>query len=177
MLARLHPIARFLPALLALVLVACGGSAAMPSAGIPTQGGAPTGAPAGTIAQPPNQMPERQPATTPAGTAAPAAAAPTAAPAAEAPQAMAGQPAADAAAGTIAQPPAAPPAVEPAAPPVSAPPAPASPFVQTTADQLSTFALDVDTGAYTAARGYINAGQLPPPDSARAEEFLNYFHY
>ncbi len=177
MLARLHPIARFLPALLALVLVACGGSAAMPSAGIPTQGGAPTGAPAGTIAQPPNQMPERQPATTPAGTAAPAAAAPTAAPAAEAPQAMAGQPAADAAAGTIAQPPAAPPAVEPAAPPVSAPPAPARPFVQTAADQLSTFALDVDTGAYTAARGYINAGRLPPPDSARAEEFLNYFHY
>ena len=54
---------------------------------------------------------------------------------------------------------------------------PASPFVQTTADQLSTFALDVDTGAYTAARGYINAGRLPPPDSARAEEFLNYFHY
>ncbi|MDQ2998529.1 MAG: von Willebrand factor type A domain-containing protein, partial [Chloroflexota bacterium] len=54
---------------------------------------------------------------------------------------------------------------------------PASLFVQTTADQLSTFALDVDTGAYTAARGYINAGQLPPPESARAEEFLNYFHY
>jgi len=54
---------------------------------------------------------------------------------------------------------------------------PASLFVQTTADRLSTFALDVDTGAYTAARGYINAGQLPPPDSARAEEFLNYFHY
>ena len=90
---------------------------------------------------------------------------------------MAEQPAADIAAGTIAQPPVAPPMVEPAAPLVSAPPTPASPFVQTTADQLSTFALDVDTGAYTAARGYINAGQLPPPDSARAEEFLNYFHY
>ena len=41
MLARSHPFARFLPALLALVLVACGGSTAMPSA-------APTGAtPAG----------------------------------------------------------------------------------------------------------------------------------
>jgi Ca-activated chloride channel family protein len=67
--------------------------------------------------------------------------------------------------------------VEPAVPTASTQPVPASPFVQTTADQLSTFALDVDTGAYTAARGYINAGQLPPPASARAEEFLNYFHY
>src|SRR4051794_14184557 len=169
MLARLHAFARFLPALLALVLVACGGSATMPAAGIPTQGGAPTGAPAsGTIAQPPSQMPERQPA----ATAAPAAAAPTAA-AAEAPQPMATQGIADAAA----QPPVLPPMVEPAVTPVSTQPVPASPFVQTTADKLSTFALDVDTGAYTAARGYINAGQLPPPDSARAEEFLNYFHY
>ena len=166
MLARLHPFARFLPALLALVLVACGGSTAMPSA-------APTSAPAvGQPAQPPNQIPQRQPTATPASTSAPAAA-PTAAPAAEAPQPMAEQSAADVAAGTIAKQPTA----EPAAPPVSAPPAPASPFVQTTVDQLSTFALDVDTGAYTAARGYINAGQLPPPDSARAEEFLNYFHY
>jgi len=42
MLAQLHPFARFLPALLAFVLVACGGSAAMPSA-------APTGAPASGI--------------------------------------------------------------------------------------------------------------------------------
>jgi Ca-activated chloride channel homolog len=170
MLARLHPFARFLPALLALVLVACGGSTATPSA-------APTSAPAvGQPAQPPNQIPQRQPAATPASTSA-SAAAPTAAPAAEAPQPMAEQSAADVAAGTIAQPPAAPPVVEPAAPPVSSQPAPTSPFVQTTADRLSTFALDVDTGAYTAARGYINAGQLPPPDSARAEEFLNYFHY
>jgi Ca-activated chloride channel family protein len=176
MLAQLRPFARFLPVLLALILVACGGSAAMPSA-------APTGAPAADLAtQPPNQIPQRQPATTPASTparaatAAPAAEAPTAA-AAEATQPIAAQEAADVAAGTIAQRPTAPPAVEPAAPPVSAPPLPASPFVQTTADQLSTFALDVDTGAYTAARGYINAGQLPPPDSARAEEFLNYFHY
>jgi Ca-activated chloride channel family protein len=165
MLARLHPFARFLPVLLALVLVACGGSATMPSA-------APTGAPAsGQPAQSPNQIPQRMPA----NTSAPAAA-PTAAPAAEAPLPISAQPAVDAA-GTIAERPIAPPAVEPVAPPVTAQPLPASPFVQTTADQLSTFALDVDTGAYTAARGYINAGQLPPPNSARAEEFLNYFHY
>jgi len=178
MLARLHPFARCLPALLAFVLAACGGSTAMPSAaptgGIPAQGGTPA---ANLASQPPNQLPQRQSAATPAGTSAPAAAAPTAAPAADAPQAMAEQPAAEVAAGTIAQPPVGPPMVEPAAPLVSAPPMPASPFVETTADRLSTFALDVDTGAYTAARGYINAGQLPPPDSARAEEFLNYFHY
>lgn len=171
MLARLHPCARFLPVLLALVLVACGGSAA-PSAA-PTTGQSA----AGTIAQPPSQMPVRQSATTPAVTAAPAAAAPTAAPAAEAPQPLTEQQAADVAAGTIAQRPTASPVVEPAAPTASTQPVPASLFVQTTADQLSTFALDVDTGAYTAARGYINAGQLPPPESARAEEFLNYFHY
>jgi Ca-activated chloride channel homolog len=167
MLTRLHPFARCLVALLAFVLVACGGSAASPSA-------APTGAPAaGLIAQSPNQVPQRQSSTTPASTAAPAAA-----PAAEAPTAAAAvQQAADVAAGTIAPPPVAPLVEEPIAPPVSGPPVPASPFVQTTADQLSTFALDVDTGAYTAARGSINAGQLPVPDSVRAEEFLNYFHY
>jgi Ca-activated chloride channel homolog len=173
MLALLRPFARFLPALLAFVLVACGGSAAMPAAA-PTGGSSlQEAAPAGTVDQSANQMPQRPPATTPAGTAAPAAAAPTAAAAAEAPQPIAEQQAADAATGTIAQPP----IVEPTAPPIDAQPVPASPFVQTTVDQLSTFALDVDTGAYTAARGYINAGQLPPPNSARAEEFLNYFHY
>jgi Ca-activated chloride channel family protein len=185
MLIRLYPFARVLPALLAFVLAACGGSAAMPAAGIPTQGGAPTsGSAAGTITQPPSQMPERLPAQSPAATAAPAAAAPTAAaaaPAAEAPtaapaaapQPIVAQEAADANAGTVSQPP----IVEPTTPPIEAQPVPASPFVQTTVDKLSTFALDVDTGAYTAARGYINAGRLPPPESARAEEFLNYFHY
>jgi Ca-activated chloride channel family protein len=87
-------------------------------------------------------------------------------------------PAVDVAAGTAAQPAAvATPVIEPAVPPASAQPVPASPFVQATTDRLSTFALDVDTGAYTAARGSINAGQLPPPNSARAEEFLNYFDY
>ncbi|MEO7912471.1 MAG: von Willebrand factor type A domain-containing protein [Roseiflexaceae bacterium] len=177
MLIRLHPFARFLPALLALVLVACGGSAAMPSA-------APTGAPAaGTIAQPANQIPQRQQATTPAVTAAPAAeapiaAAPTAAAAAPAiAQPLTDQPVVDVAVGAVAQRPTLPPMVEPIAPTASAQTVPVNPFVQTSADQLSTFALDVDTGAYTAARGYINAGRLPPPDSARAEEFLNYFHY
>jgi Ca-activated chloride channel family protein len=168
MLARLHPCARFLPALLALVLVACGGAA-------PTA--APTAPPADLSSQPANQMPAGQLAGSPAATAAPAAAAPTAAAAASG--SIAAQ---EAALPAVAEAPVAPPnarqpVAEPTAPPADSQPVPASPFVETTADQLSTFALDVDTGAYTAARAYINAGQLPPPDTARVEEFVNYFDY
>jgi Ca-activated chloride channel family protein len=37
--------------------------------------------------------------------------------------------------------------------------------------------MDVDTGSYTAARNYINTGVLPPPDTVRVEEFVNYFDY
>jgi Ca-activated chloride channel family protein len=56
-------------------------------------------------------------------------------------------------------------------------PVAANPFVRTTDDNLSTFALDVDTASYTTARNYLNAGQLPPPELTRVEEFVNYFHY
>ena len=42
-------------------------------------------------------------------------------------------------------------------------------------DPFSTFALDVDSGAYAIARDYINRGQLPPFEAVRAEEFINYF--
>lgn len=163
MLARLRRFARFLPALLALVLVACGGST-----GTASPAAAPT---AGSPAQQSNHASQGQLAGAPAATAAPAAEAPVAAPAV-APQPMAERQAADAA-GTIDQPP----AVEPAAPPVSTQPVEVNPFVQAAADHLSTFALDVDTGAYTAARGYLNQGQLPPPGIARVEEFVNYFRY
>lgn len=46
-------------------------------------------------------------------------------------------------------------------------------------DSKSTFALDVDTASYTKARNYIEQGILPPKDSVRVEEFINYFkrHY
>ena len=44
-------------------------------------------------------------------------------------------------------------------------------------DPVSTFSIDVDTGSYTNARRFIRLGQLPPPDSVRTEEFLNYFNY
>lgn len=50
-----------------------------------------------------------------------------------------------------------------------------NPFVDTAQDQLSTFALDVDTGAYSVARRYIQDGLLPPQEAVRVEEFVNYF--
>ena len=42
---------------------------------------------------------------------------------------------------------------------------------------VSTFSIDVDTGAYTNVRHMLNAGRLPPADAVRAEEFINYFDY
>lgn len=50
-----------------------------------------------------------------------------------------------------------------------------NPSVDTEDDQLSTFALDVDTGSYTIMRNYLSEGKLPPPDSVRVEEYVNYF--
>lgn len=50
-----------------------------------------------------------------------------------------------------------------------------NPIIDTEDDHLSTFALDVDTGSYTVMRNYINDGYLPPEDSVRVEEYVNYF--
>lgn len=50
-----------------------------------------------------------------------------------------------------------------------------NPSIDTEDDNLSTFALDVDTGSYTIMRNYLNDGNLPPPDSVRVEEYVNYF--
>jgi Ca-activated chloride channel family protein len=101
--------------------------------------------------------------------------APTSAPAAYPTAAMAAQPAVPAAApATLAE------AQQDAAvPPPTMPPRPiaVNPFTRTSDDHLSTFAIDVDTAAYTAARNYLNASQLPPPDAVRVEEFVNYFRY
>jgi Ca-activated chloride channel family protein len=52
-----------------------------------------------------------------------------------------------------------------------------NPFVTASEDRLSTFAIDVDTGAYTLARRKINGGSLPSQEGVRVEEFLNYFRY
>ena len=42
---------------------------------------------------------------------------------------------------------------------------------------VSTFSIDVDTGSYSNARRFLVDGGLPPKDSVRTEEFLNYFRY
>ncbi len=50
-----------------------------------------------------------------------------------------------------------------------------NPFIDTEDDQLSTFAIDVDTASYTIARRYLDDGHLPDQNSIRVEEFVNYF--
>jgi Ca-activated chloride channel homolog len=50
-----------------------------------------------------------------------------------------------------------------------------NPSIDTDDDNLSTFALDVDTGSYTIMRNYLSEGNLPPSDSVRVEEYVNYF--
>ena len=47
----------------------------------------------------------------------------------------------------------------------------------TSKEAMSTFSIDVDTGSYTNARRYLRSGQLPPAESVRIEEFINYFSY
>lgn len=42
---------------------------------------------------------------------------------------------------------------------------------------VSTFSIDVDTGSFTNLRRYLSMGQLPPKDSVRIEELINYFDY
>lgn len=42
---------------------------------------------------------------------------------------------------------------------------------------VSTFSIDVDTGAYSNTRRMLNAGRLPVQDAVRVEEFINYFAY
>jgi Ca-activated chloride channel homolog len=52
-----------------------------------------------------------------------------------------------------------------------------NPTVDTTKETQSTFGLDVDTASYTLARSYLERGVLPPAESIRVEEFVNYFAY
>jgi Ca-activated chloride channel homolog len=42
---------------------------------------------------------------------------------------------------------------------------------------VSTFSIDVDTGAYSNVRRWLRNGRLPPQDAVRVEEFINYFDY
>ncbi len=42
---------------------------------------------------------------------------------------------------------------------------------------VSTFSIDVDTGAYSNVRRWLRNGRMPPQDAVRVEEFINYFDY
>lgn len=48
---------------------------------------------------------------------------------------------------------------------------------QVSLQPVSTFSIDVDTGSYSNARRMLSNGLLPPSDSVRIEEFINYFDY
>ena len=51
-------------------------------------------------------------------------------------------------------------------------------FVEVKTQPLSTFGLDVDTASYATMRRYVQkSGRLPPQDSVRLEEYVNYFRY
>ncbi|MWV28583.1 vWA domain-containing protein [Aurantiacibacter rhizosphaerae] len=42
---------------------------------------------------------------------------------------------------------------------------------------VSTFSVDVDTGAYANVRRFLSQGRLPPQAAVRTEELINYFRY
>ena len=51
-------------------------------------------------------------------------------------------------------------------------------WVETAAENTSTFSIDVDTASYTLIRNYLmNYNQMPPKDRVRIEEMVNYFDY
>jgi Ca-activated chloride channel family protein len=50
-----------------------------------------------------------------------------------------------------------------------------NPYVDPDEDQVSTFALDVDTASYTIAQRYVDDGHRPDPASIRVEEWVNAF--
>jgi Ca-activated chloride channel family protein len=52
-----------------------------------------------------------------------------------------------------------------------------NPFLRVTQNPLSTFSIDVDTAAYANLRRFLSNGALPPKDSVRIEEMVNYFAY
>lgn len=50
--------------------------------------------------------------------------------------------------------------------------------IQSVAEQpVSTFSVDVDTGAYANVRRFLNQGADVPPEAVRTEEMINYFRY
>ncbi|MBD2841225.1 vWA domain-containing protein [Erythrobacter rubeus] len=52
-----------------------------------------------------------------------------------------------------------------------------SPVKLVNAEPVSTFSVDVDTGAYANTRRFLSQGMTPPKDAVRTEEMINYFRY
>jgi len=52
-----------------------------------------------------------------------------------------------------------------------------NPVKRAAEEPVSTFSIDVDTGAYANVRRFLNQGRLPPEDAVRVEELINYFDY
>ncbi len=52
-----------------------------------------------------------------------------------------------------------------------------NPFLGVVQNPLSTFSIDVDTASYSNMRRFLDGGKLPPKDSVRIEELVNYFDY
>ena len=52
-----------------------------------------------------------------------------------------------------------------------------NPIQRAAENPVSTFSIDVDTGAYSNVRRTLNEGRLPPQDAVRVEELINYFDY
>jgi len=50
-------------------------------------------------------------------------------------------------------------------------------FLAVRDNPLSTFSIDVDTASYANVRRFLDSGSLPPKDSVRIEELINYFDY
>ncbi|MEN8927581.1 MAG: von Willebrand factor type A domain-containing protein [Flavobacteriales bacterium] len=50
-------------------------------------------------------------------------------------------------------------------------------FINVNKEPLSTFSIDVDKASYSNMRRFINQGELPPKNSVRIEEMINYFDY
>ena len=55
--------------------------------------------------------------------------------------------------------------------------APVNPIHRVLESPVSTFSIDVDTASYSNMRRFLNQGVMPPEDSIRVEELLNYFDY
>ena len=52
-----------------------------------------------------------------------------------------------------------------------------NPVRQVALEPVSTFSIDVDTASYSRMRRFLNDGRMPPADSVRTEELVNYFRY